>query len=151
MSQSLAQIYVHIVFSTKYRIPFLKEKSIQNELYSYMASVLNEYNSMPHIIGGTENHVHILSNLARTESLAKIIKEVKRSSSKWIKNKPGPFPLFQWQNGYGAFSVSHSKINFIKKYILNQEEHHKTMTFEEEIRQLYSKHNVEYDEKYLWN
>jgi len=102
-------------------------------------------------VGGTDDHVHILCNLSRTETLAKVIGETKRTSSKWIKTKGKGFGNFQWQNGYGAFSVSRSRLEEARRYIVNQDQHHKKMTFQEEFRALLKKQGIEFDERYVWD
>jgi REP element-mobilizing transposase RayT len=150
MAQSLAQIYVHIVFSTKERYAFI-ETDIETQLYAYMAGIIKQMNGIPCLINGTADHVHILSTLPRTVTLAKYIEEIKRPSSRWLKTKGGMYEKFAWQNGYGAFSVSSSKIDAVKRYIGGQKEHHRTMAFKEEFLEFLRKYNVEYDERYLWD
>lgn len=150
MSQSLSKIYVHIVFSTKHRETILNKK-IQSELYSYFAGVLKEYESPAMKIGGTADHVHILCLLSKNYALAKIVEELKKSSSKWLKTKGTEFRSFYWQNGYGGFSVGQSGIDAVIQYIEKQEEHHRMMTFQEEYRKLMKKYRIEYDERYVWD
>jgi len=151
MPQSLANIYVHIVFSTKNRESFLSDKTIRREMHAYIASVLKKYDSPALLIGGTSDHVHILGVLSRTNTLAKIIGEAKRSSSKWIKSRGRDLSGFQWQSGYGAFSVSYSNLPEVRSYILKQEEHHKKTTFQDEFRAFLKKHGIEFDEQYIWD
>ncbi len=131
MSQSLAQIHIHIIFSTKHRRPFLIDDNIRGEMHAYLAAVLKENDCPARIIGGCSDHVHILCRFSRMNTLAKIIAEIKRSSSKWIKSKGPEFILFQWQNGYGAFSVSFSGISATHKYIMDQAKHHKRISFQD--------------------
>jgi len=151
MPQSLANIYIHIVFSTKNRKAFLADKDIRDQMHAYLGSVLKGYDSPAVAVGGTDDHVHILCNLSRTETLAKVIGETKRTSSKWIKTKGKGFGNFQWQNGYGAFSVSRSRLEEARRYIVNQDQHHKKMTFQEEFRALLKKQGIEFDERYVWD
>ncbi len=151
MSQSLAKILVHIIFSTKNRYPFLVDEQIRKEMHSYLAKIFNEFNSHALIVGGIEDHVHILCSLAKTETLAKIIGESKRSSSLWIKNKGGILEKFKWQKGYGAFSISISHVDRVRKYIDNQKDHHKKISFQDEFREFLEKYQIEYDEKYIWD
>lgn len=151
MPQSLSNIYIHIVFSTKSRNDFLHDKDIRNEMHAYLASVLIKYDSPPVIVGGVDDHVHVLCNLSRSNALAKVIGETKRNSSKWIKRKGDEFSDFQWQNGYGAFSVSRSKLEETRLYIINQKQHHKKMTFQDEFRALLKKQAIEFDERYVWD
>ena len=150
MPQSLAQIYVHIVFSTKERYPFI-QPDIEPQLYAYMADTIKRSDGIPCLINGTADHVHVLSTFPRTVTLAKYIEEVKRPSSRWIKTKGGMYEKFAWQNGYGAFSVSSSKVDAVKRYIAGQKEHHRTITFKEELLEFLKKYNVAYDERYLWD
>ena len=150
MPQSLTCILVHIVFSTKHRQPFIKPE-IETELFKYMSSIYREYKSPALAMNGTENHVHTLISLSKTMTISKLIEEVKRSSSKWIRTKGDAYRNFYWQNGYGAFSISQSHVDALKKYIANQKEHHKKHTFQDEFRALLKRYGVEYDERYVWD
>ncbi len=150
MSQSLAKIYVHIVFSTKNRLNLITN-NITQELYAYMASIVKANDSLIIKIGGTENHVHILCTLSKNYSLCKLVEKIKKSSSRWIKTKNIKFSKFAWQTGYGAFSACQSQIENIKQYIELQSEHHKKISFENELKNILKKYNIDYDEKYLWN
>ena len=151
MSQSLAKLYVHIVFSTKNREPLLADGDIRAQIHAYLGSVLKEYESPALLVGGTADHSHALCLLSKTQTLAKVIGESKRSSSKWIKTKGNSFASFEWQAGYGAFSVSHSNAGRVQTTIANQAEHHRNISFQEEFLGFLKKHSVEYDERYLWN
>ncbi len=151
MSQSLVQIHIHIIFSTKNRIPFLVEAGIRKEMHAYLASILKAYDAPALIVGGTADHVHLLCSLPRTATIAKVIGEAKRNSSKWVKKKGGDLELFQWQNGYGAFSVSFSKTDEVREYISNQMTHHEKMSFQEEYRLFLKKHALDFDEAYVWD
>jgi len=150
MPQSLSKIYIHIIFSTKNRNNYILPE-IQNELYSYIASILKSLNSNAIKIGGTDNHIHVLCNLSKTISVSKIIEEIKKRSSKWIKTKDAKYSIFSWQNGYGVFSVSQSKLEITENYILEQKEHHKKIDFKDELRKFLKKHNTDFDEQYLWD
>ena len=151
MAQSLAKIIVHIIFSTKDHYPFLNDSNTRKEMHAYLAKVFKQYTSPSIIVGGTNNHVHILCFLSRTETVSKVIGESKRSSSKWVKTKGGILTKFQWQNGYGVFSVGQSGVLDVKKYIANQEEHHKNIPFKEEYLNFLRKYEIEYDERYIWD
>jgi putative transposase len=151
MPQSLAQIYVHIIFSTKNRRPLLIDENLRKEMHAYLAKILEQSDSPALTIGGTGDHVHTLCLLSRTNTVAKIVGEAKRSSSKWIKSKSSDMDSFQWQNGYGPFSVSFSKLSDVCDYIRNQIEHHHKMTFQEEYRLFLQKHGVAFDERYVWD
>ena len=151
MAQSLSKIQIHIVFSTKGRENLLADERIRKEMHAYLATILKEYDSPALPIDGTGNHVHILCLLSRNFTLAKIIGETKRNSSKWIKTKGSEFNGFQWQNGYGAFSVSSSNVDAVRNYIAHQEQHHQKVTFQDEFREFLVKHGIEFDERYLWD
>jgi len=151
MPQSLARILVHFVFSTKYRHPFLAEKNIRNEMHAYLGGVCKGVGCPVLIVGGVADHVHILSLLTRTLSVADVMGEIKRESSKWIKSKGQMLTKFAWQNGYGAFSVGQSEVERVRTYIAGQEEHHRKKTFQDEYRAFLEEYGVEYDERYVWD
>ncbi len=148
MSQSLAKNYIHLIFATKYRENIIKQTDL-SELYAYITGILNHIDCPMICIGGTTNHVHVLCVLNKNMALSKMVEEVKRSSSKWIKSKDPFYRQFGWQNGYGAFSVSQSKVEIVVKYIQNQEEHHKKMLFVDELKMFLREYGVEYKEEYL--
>lgn len=150
MAQSLAKILIHIIFSTKKRQPMISPEIIQ-ELHSYIAGITRAHDSEVHEIGGIEDHVHLLISLPRTLPLSKLIEEIKKGSSKWIKTKGNLYDHFAWQNGYGAFSIGQSVYEDLRKYIQTQKEHHKTITFEDEFRTFLKKYHIAYDEKYVWD
>ena len=147
MGQSLAQIYLHLVFSTKLRKPFLSSDNLQSELHAYLAGACRNLDSPSLQVGGVEDHVHILCQLSKTLSVADLVRELKRESSKWLKPR---IANFQWQQGYGAFSVSPSHVDALKDYIRNQQEHHRIETYQDELRRLFRKYGVEFDERYVW-
>ncbi len=151
MSQSLAKVILHIVFSTKNRHPWLQDEGVRKELYAYMATILKALDSPAILINGVEDHVHILCLLSRSYAIKKLLEEVKKEPSKWIKRKAPEYRDFFWQGGYGVFSVSESKLEEAKNYLLRQEEHHKTMTFQDEFRWLCRKHGIAIDERYVWD
>lgn len=129
----------------------LLDDSVRNQMHAYQASILRTLNCPAIVVDGTDNHVHIFCLLSRTENISNILLKIKRSSSKWIKTKGDKYHKFQWQKGYGVFSVSHSNLAKVKDYILNQQAHHKSISFEDELRSFFKKHNVEFDEKYVWD
>jgi len=151
MPQSLAKVLVHIIFSTKSRFPFLSDITIRSEMHAYLGGTCNNLESPVIIVGGISEHVHILCRLSRSISIAKLIGELKRESSKWIKTKGGILTKFSWQNGYGIFSVSESNVEQVREYILNQEKHHRKKNFQDEYRTFLNKYRVEYNEKYVWD
>ncbi len=150
MAQSLARILLHVIFSTKERTRCLVPE-VRAELYPYTATVLKNLDSPPIKIGGTEDHIHILCALSKNLAAAKLVEEVKKPTSKWLKTKGTAFSTFHWQNGYGAFSISQSAIPKLEAYIGGQEERHRRLTFMDEYRQFLKRHNVDYDERYLWD
>ncbi|MBL9179653.1 MAG: IS200/IS605 family transposase [Verrucomicrobiaceae bacterium] len=150
MPQSLANLYIHLIFSTKDRFPHLT-KEVRPELHAYMATVLANLNSPAVLINSVADHVHILFNMGRTVTLAQAVEDVKKSSSKWIKTQDESLAAFAWQAGYGGFSVSESNVPKVANYIRNQEEHHRVKTFQEEYREFLAKHKIQYDERYVWD
>ncbi|MEM7312521.1 MAG: transposase [Planctomycetota bacterium] len=134
MPQSLAQVLVHIVFSTKNRKRFLSDADLRARLYAYMAVVLrDDVDSPAVIINGTDDHVHVLVSLSRKFAIMDVVKVMKTETTKWLK-KEGVRD-FAWQSGYGVFSVSQSMRDAVVDYICNQEERHKRTTFQEEFRE----------------
>ena len=127
MSQSLASILIHIIFSTKKRQSLILPE-VMEDLHYYMAGIARAHDSPVHEIGGVEDHVHLLVSLPRTLPLSQLIEEVKKGSSKWIKTKGKPYIDFAWQNGYGAFSIGQSTYGTLRKYIQNQREFHKKIS-----------------------
>lgn len=150
MGQSLVQIYIHIVYSTKNRQPLLKDPTHRERLHAYLAGVCKNQSSPAIIVGGAEDHVHLLCRLGKTVDIAKLIRELKKESSEWAKSELS-IPNFYWQTGYGAFSISPSHVEALKEYIANQEEHHRKESFQDEFRRLCKKYGVEIDERYVWN
>lgn len=150
MPQSLARIYVHVVFGTKHRIPWLVDK-IRPELFTFMAGTLNQMGSDPVCIGGVSDHAHLLFRLSKSYALSKVIERVKTDSSIWLKTNDGNLKDFGWQNGYGAFSVDFSGLSPVKAYVLNQEKHHASVSFKDEALQLFMTNGLDYDEKYFWD
>jgi putative transposase len=151
MPQSFAQIYLHLVFSTKERRPFLQDAAIRDEAHRYLGGTCNNLGCPVLRVGGVADHVHVLCLLGRTISVADLVKELKRESSKWAKTKADALGEFYWQNGYGAFSVSPGHVELVRNYIVNQEEHHRQVTFQDEFRRLLTKYGVEWDERYVWD
>lgn len=150
MSQSLANLYVHLIFSTKERVPILSPE-VRPDLHAYMATVLANLNSPAVIINSVADHVHLLFKMGRTVTLAQVVEDVKKSSSKWIKTQGEGFAGFAWQAGYGGFSVSESSVPRVANYIRGQEEHHRVKTFQEEYRVFMKRHRMEWDERYVWD
>jgi len=151
MPQSLAKILVHTVFSTKDRRPFLRDKPLRDELHRYLGGILTNLDCQPIIVGGVEDHIHILSALSRTCEVAGMVKEVKRGSSLWIKTKSPNLQDFAWQNGYGIFSIGFSQVQSVRNYIAEQENHHRKVSFQDEFRQFLRRYEIEFDERYVWD
>ena len=151
MGQSLAQIYAHIAFSTKNRKPFLQDIEFRPKVHAYLAGICKKQECPALIIGGVEDHVHLLCRLGKTIPVATLLRELKRGSSVWIKEQRSDLEDFHWQDGYGAFSVSPSHVDDLKRYILNQAEHHRRESFQDEFRRICAKYGVEIDERYVWD
>ena len=151
MAQSLARLWTHLIFSTKNRFPFLSDKSIRREMHAYLATMFRNYDCETIIVGGVEDHTHSLFALSRNHSIAAVVKEAKRTSCGWVKEKSPKLASFHWQAGFGAFSVSQSNLKEVIAYIENQEEHHKHVTFQDEYRAFLKAYGVEYDERYIWD
>ena len=150
MTQSLINIPVHFVFSTKNRRCWIKS-DIENELYQYICGICRNLGSPVIQINGVEDHVHILLCLGRTITICKLISEIKSNSSRWIKSKGEDYRDFCWQSGYGGFAVASMYLENVIKYVSSQKEHHKRMTFKEELLGLLKRANIPYDERYLWD
>ena len=149
MAQSLSKLYLHIIFHIQSNSCHIRKQD-KNELFAYMGSIIKDNESIPILINGVEDHVHILCVMSKNIALAKFIEEVKRHSSRWIKTKGWHYAQFSWQGGYGGFSVSPSLYDKTKNYIANQEEHHKKMSFKEEYLLFLREYDIEYNEQYLW-
>ena len=145
---TFTQIYYHIVFSTKNREKVLHaEKS--DDLFRYIWGILKNKQCHLYRINGVEDHLHLLASLHPSISLSDLIKDIKLSTSKWIKDN-NAFPCFDhWQNGYGAFTISHEERDALIEYIKNQQEHHKTVSFRDELREFLIRHKISFDEHFL--
>jgi REP element-mobilizing transposase RayT len=150
MAQSLSNVLLHIVFSTKNRHPWI-DVDIEEELFKYIAGTCRKLGCPSHKIGGADDHIHIACSLSRTMAISQLLEEVKTGSSKWIKTKADQYIDFAWQNGYGAFSIGQSQLPDLKNYVGNQREHHRRLSFQDEFRQILAKYDVEYDERYVWD
>ena len=149
MPQSLCKNYIHLVFSTKRRQNLISE-GIQDEFFRYLCGIVNNIGCMAIVAGGIENHVHILFELARTMALSGAVNKIKSNSSKWIRSVGGIFD-FDWQDGYAAFSVGQSNVEPVRKYILNQKEHHKDEDYQNELKRYFQIYKINYDERYVWD
>ena len=151
MPQSLAKTYVHVIFSTKNRFPFLSSPDLRKEMHAYLGGTLNELDCPVLTVGGPADHVHILCVLSKNTAIADVVGKVKRSSSKWVKTKGVSLRKFAWQNGYGVFSVSQSQVEWVRNYIQKQEDHHRKRSFQDEFREFLKSYQVDFDERYVWD
>lgn len=150
MPQSLAKVYLHAVFSTKSRIPLLADEW-RDELFHVLGGTANNLGCQSLIVGGVADHVHMLFQLGRTISIAEAIGKIKSTSSLWIGQNRLELPEFHWQAGYAVFSVSQSNVEVVREYIRNQAEHHRRHSFQDELRELLRRHEIEFDERYVWD
>jgi REP element-mobilizing transposase RayT len=149
MSQSLVKNLVHLIFSTKHREQTIVD-SVRPQLHAYMAGILRDLGSPATTINSVPDHVHILFDLDKNQALKKVVMEVKRGSSIWIKTQ-GAFDDFHWQRGYGAFSIGQSAVAEVTEYIAKQAEHHHNRSFQDEFRAFLHRYEVPYDERYVWD
>jgi REP element-mobilizing transposase RayT len=150
MPHSLAEVFIHIVFSTKNRVPLIQPE-IENSLHAYLSSICRALGSPAVQIGGVEDHVHMMSKLSRTVAICDLLEEIKKRSSKWLKDKDPVLRDFSWQNGYWAASVSKPDVPRVIDYIENQRQHHRRVSFREEYLEILREHGVDCDERYLWD
>jgi putative transposase len=149
MPQSFGSLHCHIVFSTKGRQELITPE-VQPRLFEYIGGILRNQSSPLIAAGGMPDHVHLLVSLARTVTVADIVRAMKANSSGWMRTEIG-IEMFQWQNGYGAFNVSYSNLNQLKNYLSGQAEHHKQHNYQDEFRELLRRHGIEWDERYVWD
>ena len=150
MPQSLARIYVHLIFSTKNREAVLHD-SIRTDLHNYMGGILRDLGVHATEINTESDHAHVVFMLSRTVTLADTVKELKRGSSIWLKEKDRSLPNFHWQHGYAAFSVSETKLEIVRRYVRNQRAHHEKESFQDEYRRWLNEYHVEFDEQFVWD
>ena len=150
MPQSLAKIYVHLIFSTKNRERILPD-DIRADLHAYMGGTLNGLGCPPIEINTEPDHAHLLFEMSRTGKLSNVVGQVKTSANDWLRARGPQFENFYWQGGYGAFSVSQSAVEEVRKYIRNQREHHQRVSFQDEFRAFLKQYEIEFDERYVWD
>ncbi len=150
MSQSLSKLFIHVIFHVKNTSSKIRKED-KSELYSYIGAIIKDNESIPIMINGVGDHIHILCIMSKNIALAKFVEEIKRHSSRWIKTKGVHYSEFAWQGGYGGFSVSSSLHDKTKQYIQNQEKHHQNMSFKEEYLLFLKEYGIDYNEKYLWD
>jgi putative transposase len=151
MPQSLANVLLHVIFSTKNREPFLENLEFRKAVHAYLTGTLKNLECPALTVDGVADHVHILCLLSRKITIADLVEETKVASSKWIKTSPHSIRGFHWQNGYAVFSVSQSNVLRVRKYIDDQESHHRQRTFQEELRAFLKRHQIQFDERYVWD
>ncbi len=149
MPQSLAQMLVHLVFSTKNREPLLPD-DIRDELHAYIGGIVENQKGTLRKAGSVADHIHLLVAHPRTCTPAELVQEIETGSSKWLKTKGARYADFHWQSGYGIFSISPSHRRTLEAYIANQAEHDRTVTFQDEYRRLLAKYGIALDERYVW-
>ena len=150
MAHTYASLLFHCVFSTKGRRALLPAQ-VRGRLSPYMGGIAREHNMKALTVGGTDNHAHMLVSLPATMDVAKALQLIKGGSSKWVSDVFATHRDFQWQQGYGAFSIGVSQVDDTIAYIARQEEHHHRKTFEEEYIEFLQRHGIEYDERYVWD
>ena len=150
MPHALSKVYVHMTFSTKERYPFIDD-SVSERLWEYLGGICKGMECQPVRIGGCADHVHILCLLSQKVTQVKLLEEVKKQSSRWIKTVDAQYSKFYWQEGYGIFSVNPSEVDVVVDYIINQKTHHQKRSFKNEFLAFLKKYNIEYDERYIWD
>jgi len=150
MPQSLSAVYIHLVFSTKHRQPFLRDRHLREDLHSFLGGTSKTLECPTLLVGGIEDHVHLLARFGRTITQADWVKELKRVSNLWLRDE-GRLADFEWQAGYADFSVSQSNLEQVQRYIANQEKHHLKLSFQDEVRALLTRHKIEWDERSIWD
>jgi len=148
MAQSFTNLLYHILFSTKHREPMITS-TIENRLYGYLGGIIGGQKGIAFEINGMPDHVHLLVKLSQNKSIADVLRELKADSSGWVHREFPEFKTFGWQLGYAAFTVSESQIERVRQYIRDQKQHHRKITFREELISLLRAHGVDFDEKYL--
>jgi REP element-mobilizing transposase RayT len=146
-----SKINLHLIFSTKNQKDLLKSAEIRRRLWAFTVGVCKRLDSEAAIVGGTENHIHILCAFAYRKTVSLFVKEIKRRTLRWIRTHFIELPQFEWQENFGAFSISPSHLDAVKQYIARQSEHHQTATFENEMRTIWKKYNVKCDESTAWD
>ena len=150
MSQSLAKVYIHAVFSTKNREPILADEW-REELFNVLGGAANNLGCQSMTVGGVADHIHMLFQLGRSIAIADAVSKIKSTSSLWVGQTRGFPTAFHWQGGYAAFSVSQSNVEAVRTYIRHQPERHAKQTFQDELRAWLRAYELEWDERYVWD
>ncbi len=151
MPQSLSATYIHVVFSTKNRLPFLTNPDLRNQVHAFLGGVSKNLGCPVLTIGGVADHVHLLVQQSRTITQADFVREIKIRSHRKVETHGGIQTKFEWQAGYSCFSVSASLLGKAEAYIRGQEEHHRVVSYQDEVRALLKAHGVAWDERYVWD
>jgi putative transposase len=150
MPQSYASLYYHLIFSTRNRLPLLSE-DIAQRMYDYIGGIIKQHDGVLIAAGGIEDHIHLLATISRQQAISDVLRIIKASSSTWIHDTFPSMKNFAWQNGYGVFTVSASNVERVTQYIAKQKEHHQRLSFQEEFVRFLKKHQVAYDERFIWD
>lgn len=150
MPQSFCQIYIHLIFSTKERRRWLDD-AIRPRVHAYLATLTRDCGSPYVLVGGSDDHVHMLADIGKKLLPVNLVGKVKQESSKFVKTLGKEYGAFYWQNGYGMFSVGPTHVEQVKAYIEDQITHHRKQTFQEEFRAFLERYSISYDERYLWD
>jgi putative transposase len=150
MANTFTCLHYHIVFSTKHREPWLRPE-LQERAWAYLGGIARQHDLTPLLVGGMDDHIHILLGMPATFTVSEALKRIKGGSSGWIKENLTGCRGFAWQDGYGAFTVSKSAESDVKDYIARQQEHHRVRTFQEGYLALLQRHGITYDERYVWD
>ena len=150
MSHSFTNLLYHVVFSTKYRHPWL-DPEVAPRVFAYLGGLVREDNGTALLVNGVADHVHLLVQLHQDHSVSAFLRALKARSSLWIHKTFPALEQFAWQTGYAAFTVSRSQAEKVRRYIANQENHHRKQSFQEEFRALLRKHGLEFSEEDLWD
>ena len=150
MAHTYTQLLYHIVFNTKERAPFL-DAELRPRMFAYLGGIVRELRGHALAVGGVGDHVHALISLPPNVSVSEVLRIVKANSSRWVHETWPQRSDFAWQTGYSAFTVSQLNRDAVLRYIAQQEEHHRTISFQDEVRQMLNRHGIEFDERYLWD
>jgi putative transposase len=150
MAGTYTNLLYHLVFSTKNRLPMISN-ALREDLYSYIGGIIRGEGGVLLEINGMSDHVHLLVKLKPSKSISEMLNRIKAKSSKWLNEEKLKLQKFGWQDGFAAFTVSESQVELVRQYIRDQQEHHRRISYQDEVRALLEKHGVEFEERYLWD
>jgi REP element-mobilizing transposase RayT len=150
MAGTYTNLLYHLVFSTKERVPLIG-RELQPDLYAYLGGIVRGEGGILLEVGGMPDHVHLLARIKPIASVSEMLRQIKANSSKWVNEEKFKMRKFAWQDGYAAFSVSESQVSALRRYIREQEQHHRGQSYQDEFRALLDRHGIAYDERYLWD